>query len=184
MRLRPEHITKELFLKLYVQEGLSVLAISKQVGKSTAQVSRYLKIFEIPTRAFSTKGLKTRQGVVLSRETKDAIRLKALGRRISLEVRKKMGSKGSKNPGWIDGRTPVNKLIRHSIEYKEWRKSVFERDEYTCKECGKRGGELHAHHEKPFAYFPELRFEVKNGKTMCVPCHRETDSYGSKLVVN
>lgn len=77
-----------------------------------------------------------------------------------------------------DGITPINKRVRKSPKYKSWRKKVFERDNYTCKECGKHGGNLHAHHIKSFALYSELRFEVSNGITLCVPCHEKTESFG------
>src|SRR4030042_1629892 len=62
-----------------------------------------------------------------------------------------------------DGITPINERIRKSPEYKRWRKKVFERDNYTCVFCGKRGGNKRAHHLKEFSLYPELRFEVSNG---------------------
>lgn len=61
---------------------------------------------------------------------------------------------------------------------REWRLAVFERDNYTCVFCGKRGGKLQADHIKPFKEFPELRYELSNGRTLCVKCHRKTESYG------
>lgn len=71
-----------------------------------------------------------------------------------------------------------NKIARSGNEYKEWRKAVYERDNYTCQKCGLKSGngkavELHPHHIKPFATFPELRFEVSNGITLCKDCHRK-----------
>ena len=78
---------------------------------------------------------------------------------------------GSKCPAWKGGITPVNVRERNSKEYKEWQKAVFERDAYKCQHCGKVGGYMHSAHVKPFNEYPELRFELTNGKTLCVPCH-------------
>lgn len=60
---------------------------------------------------------------------------------------------------------------RRSTEYKEWRKAVYERDDYTCQACGEKGGKLNAHHIKQFAYFPNERLNVDNGITLCEKCH-------------
>ncbi|MEC4616177.1 HNH endonuclease [Tsukamurella tyrosinosolvens] len=76
------------------------------------------------------------------------------------------------------GRTEEAKRVRTSKAYAEWRTAVFKRDDYTCVECGQRGGELNADHILPFAHFPDLRLELTNGRTLCVPCHRATDSFG------
>ena len=77
-----------------------------------------------------------------------------------------------------EGKTPANDKIRKSWAYKAWRNLVFERDDYTCQECEQRGGYLHADHIKPFALHPKLRLSVDNGKTLCIPCHKKTDTYG------
>lgn len=78
------------------------------------------------------------------------------------------------------GKASLDKKIRMSAAYKAWRTLVFERDSYTCQECNQRGGKLHADHIQPFGFFPELRFEVSNGRTLCVPCHMKTPTYGGR----
>lgn len=88
---------------------------------------------------------------------------------------------GEKSHLWKGGITPLNRAIRTSLEYREWRAAVFKRDNHTCQECGVNGVTLNADHIKPFAYFPELRFELSNGRTLCVDCHKQTDTYGSKV---
>ena len=60
---------------------------------------------------------------------------------------------------------------RHYPEYYQWRNSVFTRDNYTCQHCGVAGGDLNAHHIKPYAKFKELRTDVNNGITLCKTCH-------------
>ena len=64
------------------------------------------------------------------------------------------------------------KQLRNTKKYCNWRKSVFERDNYTCKICGIRGGELNAHHIKSFAEYKSLRHTLSNGVTLCEQCHR------------
>lgn len=110
------------------------------------------------------------------------------GCKMSIEARHKISEsrKGKKSPNWKGGITPVNNKIRKSFEYKLWRESVFERDDWTCVFCGERSGKgnpvvLNADHIKPFALFPELRFAIDNGRTLCIDCHRKTDTYGAKI---
>lgn len=121
------------------------------------------------------------------------------GREVSAETRRKrsismMGkpawNKGKKLPEWIrrkiseaqkqengsnwrGGITKENKLIRASLDYKLWKEAVFERDDWTCQICGKRGGDLHAHHTLPFSKYPQFRFAIDKGITLCTKCHKE-----------
>lgn len=69
---------------------------------------------------------------------------------------------------------------RESKEYREWRTAVFERDKYTCKICGACGVKLNAHHIKRWADFPEKRYSVSNGTTLCVDCHKKIHSKGKR----
>lgn len=82
---------------------------------------------------------------------------------------------------WKGGVTAVNDSFRHSYEYRQWRKAVFERDNYTCQSCKQYGGKLQADHELPFSLYPALRLEVLNGRTFCVPCHKQTPTYAEKI---
>lgn len=81
---------------------------------------------------------------------------------------------------WQGGKTKTAEYIRFTPEYKAWRKAVFERDNYTCKICNQKGLELNADHIKPQSLFPELIFDINNGRTLCAPCHRKTDTYGER----
>lgn len=92
---------------------------------------------------------------------------------------KKGQNSGDKNRGWKGGVTPISKLIRESVEYKLWRKAVYERDNWTCIWCGSKE-RIEADHIKSFAHYPELRFAIDNGRTLCRKCHETTDNYANK----
>lgn len=86
---------------------------------------------------------------------------------------------GDQHPNWKGGATHSKRaLFMGSQGYKDWRRLVFERDNYTCQECNVRGGCLHADHIKPYAAFPELRLDINNGRTLCANCHRKTPTWG------
>ncbi len=141
-----------------------------------------------PTEAHRRNLSKAGMGRIVSKETREKISRSNKGvqkgpRPWSDEERKHQSEirKGSKSHFWKGGVTPINELARRSVKYKMWRESVFKRDDWTCQFCKTRGGELHADHIKPFALFKELRYDLSNGRTLCAPCHRKTDTYGSKV---
>jgi len=84
-----------------------------------------------------------------------------------------IGNSGENCYNWKGGITPENAAIRASREYKEWRNAVLVRDSCTCQDCGSTENS-HAHHIFPFFDFPEHRFEIWNGVTLCKPCHLKT----------
>lgn len=91
---------------------------------------------------------------------------------------------GKDNNNWKGGLTKLADKIRKSESYKQWRKTVFERDGYTCVWCNQIGGELNADHIRSFANFPESRFDINNGRTLCVPCHKGTETYLNRWTKN
>jgi hypothetical protein len=112
-----------------------------------------------------------------TKETKEKIRQAHLksGNRPAIR-------KGSECHFWKGGISPKNELLRKQIKYKLWRKAVFKRDNYQCVLGGKEHGkDLESHHIKSFSKYPELRFVVENGQTLCKKCHRKTDTFGSKV---
>lgn len=122
-----------------------------------------------------------------SEQSKEKQRQNMLGRKITWadkisksSIGKPATRKGETHWNWKGGKTKELTKLRNSSQYKRWRKSVFERDEYTCTFCGQKGGWLEADHIKQFAYYEDLRFDVNNGRTLCVDCHKKTDTYGWK----
>ena len=71
---------------------------------------------------------------------------------------------------WKGGITPQDKIDRKRFS-ETISKEVFERDDYTCQICLQRGKRLHADHIKSWYEYPELRFDIDNCRTLCVPCH-------------
>jgi len=116
-----------------------------------------------------------RKGKILSQEIKQKISLSRRGK-----------GKGENNSKWKGGITPLIYQIRHHYLYRQWRSDVFTRDDFTCQECGHRGGYLHAHHIKSFSsilQFYEIAnlqealeceelWNINNGITLCEECHR------------
>ena len=99
---------------------------------------------------------------------------------------------GEKGSNWQGGITSINYTIRNCYEYKIWRKNIFERDNYICQECNNGSNKLNADHIKPFAVIlmenniqsledalkcKEL-WNLDNGQTLCVECHKKTETYG------
>lgn len=100
------------------------------------------------------------------------------GKHHSIGARRKIGAKGEKHWNWKGGASSLQARILHQIEYKLWREAVFARDNWTCRKCKKQGGRLNAHHIKGFTKYPELRFAIDNGITLCLKCHKLTENYG------
>ena len=122
-------------------------------------------------------------------ETITQYRIKADGNRFKVQFQVGHMYKAEQNHFWKGGLTDLARRFKQSGLYRSWRKAVFERDNFTCQECGVKNQkglgrtvEMHPDHIKPFALFPELRTELSNGRTLCIDCHRKTDTYGIKLV--
>ena len=114
-----------------------------------------------------------------------------VGKKWTMERREKRSNelKGDKTHFWKGGITPINRHLRTTSEYKIWRETVFERDAYACVLCGIKSGNgkavyLQADHIKSFSKYPELRLNIDNGRTLCVDCHRNTDSFPKGLSKN
>jgi len=79
------------------------------------------------------------------------------------------------------------RALRGGIKYTEWRMKVFIKDKFICQICKKTSNELKklgikicADHIKPYCNYPKLRYVVSNGRTLCMPDHRLTETYGMK----
>lgn len=87
-------------------------------------------------------------------------------------VYKKRYKLKAKKPGKIGGRKKFSTREYGSPRYAEWRRLVRNRDEHKCQwpDC-KAKNKLQVHHIKKWASCPGLRFEPKNGITLCKKHH-------------
>lgn len=101
---------------------------------------------------------------------------------LSEEHRRKLSEShlGEKCHFWKDGISKL-KIYKHyrNREYIDWRNKVFARDNWTCQRCNARSSAgnpviIHPHHIKGYTNYPEMRYIVDNGITLCVPCHHRT----------
>ena len=89
---------------------------------------------------------------------------------------------GRRRPPWIKDKAEMDKQVRLSRQYYIWRSAILRKDNYSCVECGDdRKSVLEADHIRPFSLFPELRFAIDNGRTLCSDCHRKTETFGGKV---
>ena len=156
--------------------GLSLRATAAVTGVSMLTVYRLCKhILRSKSVALT--------GRVRSAEHRKNLSRALLGHKVSAETRrnqsiaqKRIGTVPPSQKGRIPwnfrGATPEHERIRKSAEYSEWRRSVYRRDNHTCRNCGARGVKLHAHHIKSFSAHADLRLVVSNGLTLCEKCHK------------
>ncbi len=73
--------------------------------------------------------------------------------------------------------------------YNQWKKQIFIRDKFICVLCkyksvGKINGraDIQADHIKSFTLYPDLRFDINNGRTLCLSCHKKTGTWGKAIL--
>lgn len=73
---------------------------------------------------------------------------------------------GENHPNWTGGK------VRRDYRHDRWSRNVINRDNKTCMNCGIAGVIMHAHHIKSYLKHEALRYDLKNGITLCANCHR------------
>lgn len=163
-------------------------------------------------RAIAAKIGAMGKGRPKSEEHKRKIALANTGKKFTAERLANMSASAMGQPAWNKGKklpefSGVNhprwkgmprgfkNAIRTSIEYKLWRTAIFQRDRYTCTQCGKTNCELNVdHYPKGFSQIIDeynirsmdeaircdALWDTKNNRTLCVDCHKQTDNYFHK----
>jgi 5-methylcytosine-specific restriction endonuclease McrA len=160
---RGTHLTEETRAKLFQKNKGHVVSSETRAKISAAEMGHSVSQETRTNISRAGIGHQNFLGHHLSSEAKEI--LSALRRRL-------IGPLSSHCKGGI---TPRDAAIRESSEYKAWRTAVFDRDHYTCQECGDiTSGNLEGHHIHEFAKYPDERFLVENGKTLCIAYHNKT----------
>lgn len=139
----------------YVDNNRSTIDIAKQLNTQPTIISHWLKRHGIKARPRNQH-----QGVVWSAEV-----------RLNMSKAKKGKLLRDKNPNWRGAKVNENIRLRASTQSKNWSLQVRERDGHKCVKCNSTN-KLHAHHIKSWKAYPELRYDLNNGITLCVKCHQ------------
>jgi len=164
------NIDEQELRKYYLEDNLTINECAEKFGCSSNPINRALKRYNIPRRLTTVKSDRVYPKYWKGKHTPEEIT------RRRIETFHK-NYKPENHYNWKGGITPISKLETKSNEWKNWRKQVFERDDYTCQICGKRGVELHPHHIKKRSEYPELKYDVNNGITLCNSCHAKVHNY-------
>lgn len=114
------------------------------------------------------------------------------GKKWSEEQRLKLSGKNAS--AWKGGITDLRHATYNLEQTKIWRTHCMQRDEYTCQECKQVGDKLNVDHIIPFSAILQMHnvktvedaiacdflWDIRNGRTLCVPCHRKTPTYGAR----
>lgn len=168
----PKYCNRQCYSKRIVSEETKKKQSAAKIGKKPW--NKDVPMWKDRVHPRGTLGKSIGKGKLVTLETRKKLSLSHIGIKLPHQSKEN-------HHGWKGGITPKNEAIRKSSEYKSWRKSVFTRDSFTCQICSKIGGELHADHILSFAAYPERRFDLNNGRTLCVECHKKTDTYGGKM---
>jgi hypothetical protein len=145
----------------------------------------------------SLKGNKRGVGSKHTNEWKERLREKMKGNQFAKGYKNVLGKhwkvkgipywKGKTkelSPRWIKDRTKLKKdNERNDPTYQEWRLNVWKRDNFKCKinneDCN---GKIIAHHILSWRKYPELRYNINNGITLCQAHHPRKRAKEKRLI--
>ena len=189
-KIRRAHLGRKFGKKQRERIRLSKLGNKYRLGKKASQstiekmrkANLGKKLSDLTRRKMSEShlGLHLKFSDEHKKKISDALR----GKPKSESARSKQ--RGELHHNWKGGITSLNRLIRELPESYEWKNKVFIRDNYTCKICGTKGGQLEVDHIDRFCNIIKRNkittveeaircaelWSVLNGRTLCKKCHK------------
>ncbi len=154
-RPRKPHWDKSWLENEYVIKGKSTTQIAAEIGCHPNNILFWLDKYNIPRRAMSQIRAERYWGAHGS-------------------ANGMFGRTGKRNPNYKDGSCPERQLLYIKKFARKFLQSVYRRDNFHCVRCGAPNTgprSIHAHHIRPWAGNPKLRFELTNVITLCRKCH-------------
>lgn len=170
---------------------------SEETKSKISNAKTGIKLSEEHKKKIGKSNIGKNIGRKISEETRNKISLACRGQKLSKETKNKMSESrmGKKNHfygkkhsedfkrkvsgenhwKWNPDLTDKDRYDKRKyLRYVEWRKAIYERDNYTCKACNERGGVvLNAHHLESYKDNMKLRTKLYNGITLCLKCHND-----------
>lgn len=174
----------------------TISRLSKGQGKYCSKKCSSNALYKLPKYQKSRE--RIRQVNIGKKQSPETIKKRSdamLGKKFP--YRPHLNHRGANCVAWKGGVSTLQEFIRASFKYRLWRSDVFQRDDFTCQWCGKRGSHIHADHivlfsellykNKITALEQALRCEelwnINNGRTLCRSCHKIRHSAKYKKLI-
>lgn len=117
-----------------------------------------------------------RSGTTHSEQSRKKMAKARTGKALSKKTRQKLSKihTGEKHWNWKKDRSllKVSEKKHLDVQYREWMMNVKSRDNWTCRIDNENcSGRLEAHHILDWVNYPELRYSLTNGVTLCQAHH-------------
>lgn len=169
-------IGEKILRKLYWNDGLILKDISIIYKYDESTILKYFQYYGIPCRSRSESTLKRDMEdptVNIKSRKSQQMRWDSMSENDIL-IHAEKTSAGRQGIPYEKWENFVSDEWRDTIEYTEWTSAVIKRDNNTCRLCNTKVGIKHRHHIYPVRKYPELKYDVENGITLCPDCHYKT----------
>jgi len=162
------------------QSGRSLQSLGEQYNVSAMTIRAKILAYGEKTKTYS-------QAAIQREELNDTVhlahaRVHEMCRTGEFQRNRSAMLQGIPIEQWQGFTTPENKRLVASPEYRKWQKSVFNRDNHTCRLCEKTNCPIAAHHIYMKAKYPDMVLDIDNGITLCDQCHHKTIGHEDEYI--